>query len=161
VYEDAQAAWSQLIKYQPDPGRRYIYGHSLGGAIAVDLAERVSKENDARAAGLIIESTFTDLGSVAAAVINTSLPVRWILSEKFDSVDKIADVGMPVLIVHGADDPYVPSRFSRELYAAAVEPKRLLLVPNGNHNNSMTLGNREYSEAVREIFNLGQTLGTR
>jgi alpha-beta hydrolase superfamily lysophospholipase len=161
VYEDAGAAWTQLLAFQPDASRRYIYGHSLGGAIAVDLAERVNKKTDAKAAGLIIESTFTDLGSVAAAVINTSLPVRWILSEKFDSIDKIADVDVPVLIVHGADDPYVPSRFSRELYAAAVEPKRLLLVPGGNHNNSMTLGNREYTQALREVFDLGLPRGTR
>lgn len=47
---------------------------------------------------------------------------------------------MPVLIVHGMDDPYVPSRFSEELYQAAREPKRLLLVPGGTHNNSMSLG---------------------
>lgn len=161
VYEDAAAAWERLLTFQPDASRRYIYGHSLGGAIAVDLAERVNKEDNAKAAGLIVESTFTDIGSVAAAVINTSLPVRWILSEKFDSIDKIADIEVPVLIVHGADDPYVPSRFSRELYAAAVEPKRLLLVPGGNHNNSMILGNSEYTQALREIFNLGSTLGAR
>lgn len=160
VYEDADAGWQRLRQFQPDASKRYIYGHSLGGAIAVDLADRLARD-DARAAGLIIESTFTDLGSVAAAVIHTSLPVRWILSEKFDSIDKIADVGVPVLIVHGADDPYVPSRFSRELFAAAVEPKRLLLVPGANHNNSMQLGSREYAEAVREVFNLGPVLGTR
>lgn len=161
VYEDAAAAWERLLALQPDASRRFIYGHSLGGAIAVDLAERVNKEDHSKAAGLIVESTFTDLGAVAAAVINTSLPVRWILSEKFDSIDKIADIDMPVLIVHGADDPYVPSRFSRELYAAAVEPKRLLLVPGGNHNNSMILGNREYLQALREVFDLGSPLGVR
>ncbi|WP_213876740.1 alpha/beta hydrolase [Pseudomonas sp. dw_358] len=162
VYEDAQAGWTQLLKFQPDARKRYIYGHSLGGAIAVDLAERIAKDPvQNRAAGLVIESTFTDLGSVAAAVIHTSLPVRWILSEKFDSIDKIADIDMPVLIVHGADDPYVPSRFSRELYAAAIEPKRLLLVPGANHNNSMQLGNRAYTQALREVFNLGPAVGVR
>lgn len=77
---------------------------------------------------------------MATAVANTSLPVRWLLSQKFDSIDKIAEIHMPVLIVHGMDDPYVPSRFSEELYQAAREPKRLLLVPGGTHNNSMSLG---------------------
>jgi len=161
VYQDAQVAWKQLVKLQPDGRERFIYGHSLGGAIAINLADQVRKDDNAKASGLIIESTFTDLGSVAAAVINTSLPVRWILSEKFDSIDKIADVGVPVLIVHGTDDQYVPSRFSQQLYDAAIEPKRLLLVPGANHNNSMVLGNREYGQAVSQMFGLGPSLGAR
>jgi alpha-beta hydrolase superfamily lysophospholipase len=152
VYQDAQAAWQRLVQLQPDADKRMIYGHSLGGAIAIDLAERIGKRDAPPAAGLIIESTFTDMGAVAQAVIKTSLPVRWILSEKFDSIDKIADIGMPVLIVHGTEDQYVPPRFSEELFKAAVDPKRLLLIPGGNHNNSMVLGNRQYAEAIRQMF---------
>ena len=64
-------------------------------------------------------------------------PIRLLLSQKFDSVDKIADVGMPVLFVHGTSDRYVPARFSEELYAAAAEPKKLLLIEGGTHNNAM------------------------
>ncbi|WP_407311680.1 alpha/beta hydrolase [Pseudomonas sp. nanlin1] len=162
VYEDADAAWQRLVQWQPDASKRYIYGHSLGGAIAVDLARRLAKDDDApKAAGLIIESTFTDLGDAAAAAANTSLPIRWIMSEKFDSIDKIADVQVPLLIVHGLDDRYVPSVFSQRLYDAAAAPKRLLLVPGGTHNNSMTVGNREYVKALRETFGLPATLSRR
>jgi len=152
VYEDAQAAWSRLVALQPDPGKRFIYGHSLGGAIAVELAERIGEGEAPAASGLIVESTFTNMADAAKAVIDTSLPIRWILSEKFDSVDKIANIGMPVLIVHGTDDKYMPDRFSQALFAAAVAPKRLLLVPGGTHNNSMGVGSREYALAVRELF---------
>jgi alpha-beta hydrolase superfamily lysophospholipase len=161
VYEDAQAAWDKLVQLQPQADKRFIYGHSLGGAIAVDLAERIRDKDEPKAAGLIIESTFTDLAAAAAAVANTSLPVRWIMSEKFDSIDKIADIGIPVLIVHGTDDRYVPSRLSQELFEAAAPPKQLLLVPGGTHNNSMTIGSREYAKALREVFGLQSSASLR
>jgi len=155
VYQDAQTAWERLVTLQPDPAKRFIYGHSLGGAIAVDLAERIGEGDAAPASGLIVESTFTNMADAAMAVIDTSLPLRWVLSEKFDSVDKIGGIRMPVLIVHGTDDKYVPDRFSQALFAAAAEPKRLLLVPGGTHNNSMTVGSREYTVALRELFGVG------
>lgn len=157
VYEDARIAWERLVQLQPDPQRRLIYGHSLGGAVAVDLAAELGRDagrGDASppVRGLIIESTFTNLADVATALANTSLPVRWLLSQKFDSLDKIADINMPVLIVHGTDDRYVPPRFSEQLFAAAKEPKNLLLVPGGTHNNSMRLGRDAYSQAIRTLL---------
>lgn len=163
VYEDARIAWERFEQLQPDPQKRLIYGHSLGGAVAVDLAAELGrdaeKDNTAPAArGLIIESTFTSLGDVATAIANTSLPVRWLLSQKFDSVDKIADIHMPVLIVHGTDDRYVPARFSKELFKAAREPKNLLLVPGGTHNNSMRLGRQAYSQAIQALLKAPSTL---
>jgi uncharacterized protein len=82
------------------------------------------------------------------------VPVQLLLRQTFDSVDKIARVRMPVLIAHGADDRYVPSRFSERLYEAAPEPKKLLLVQGGTHNNSMVVGNGEYKAALHEFFAL-------
>ncbi|RMQ50107.1 Bem46 protein [Pseudomonas cichorii] len=157
VYEDARIAWDRLKQLQPDPQRRLIYGHSLGGAVAVDLAAELGRDasrDDApvQARGLIIESTFTNLADVATAIADTSLPVRWLLSQKFDSLDKIAEIHMPVLIVHGTDDRYVPARFSEELFEAAQEPKNLLLVPGGTHNNSMRLGRQAYSQAIQTLL---------
>ena len=157
VYEDARIAWERLIQLQPDPQRRLIYGHSLGGAVAVDLAAELGRAASRAEApppvrGLIIESTFTNLADVATALANTSLPVRWLLSQKFDSLDKIADINMPVLIVHGTDDRYVPARFSEALFAAAREPKNLLLVPGWTHNNSMRLGRDAYSRAIQALL---------
>ncbi len=159
VYEDAQVAWQRLTQLQPDAGKRFIYGHSLGGAIAIDLAQRLAQGEKPQGAGLIIESTFTDLGDAAAAVIHTSLPVRWIMAEKYDSIDKIGAVGMPVLIVHGTDDRYVPPRFSQALYDAAHGPKQLLLVPGGTHLNSMTLGSADYARALHQLFGLKAVQG--
>jgi len=85
-------------------------------------------------------------------VVDTRFPLRWLMSEKFDSLDKIPDIRIPVLIVHGTDDRYVPPRFSEALYAAARPPKRLLLIPGGTHSNSMVIGTRDYAEALRQVF---------
>ena len=152
VYEDARIAWERFRVLQPDPSKRLIYGHSLGGAVAIDLAAELGKQTPLPVRGLVIESTFTSLADVATAVANTSLPVRWLLSQKFDSIDKIADIHMPLLVVHGLDDRYVPPRFSQQLFEAAQEPKKLLLVPGASHNNSMRLAGRSYGQALEKLM---------
>lgn len=157
VYEDARIAWERFAQLQPDRDKRLIFGHSLGGAVAVELAAELARQAQSDGApsaarGLILESTFTSLGDVAAAVADTALPVRWLLSQKFDSIDKIKDVGMPVLLVHGQDDRFVPPRFSEQLYEAAQEPKSLLLVPGASHNNSMRLAGQRYQQAIRGLL---------
>jgi len=153
VYEDARAAWGRLTELEPDPSRRYIYGHSLGGAVAIDLAAWLSSsDGPPPARGLIVESTFTTLADIARALSYEWLPVQWIMSQKFDSVAKIAEVRMPVLVVHGESDRYVPARFSRKLYEAAHSPKQLLLIEGGTHNNSMRVGSGEYRDALTAMF---------
>jgi len=151
VYEDARAGWQWLVGREPDPSRRFIYGHSLGGAVAVELAVRLSS-GGAQARGLIVESSFTSLADMASELSKGWLPVGPLLSQKFDSIEKIRQIRMPVLIVHGAGDRFVPARFSEALYAAAPEPKKLLLVENGSHNNSMLVGDADYRQALREVF---------
>jgi alpha-beta hydrolase superfamily lysophospholipase len=168
VYEDAHAAWNWLVTQQPDPARRFIYGHSLGGAVAVDLAASLSESDvpppsalaaapprGVRAGGLIIESTFTTLADMAREVTYSWVPVGLLLSQKFDSMSKMAKVTMPVLVVHGAADRYVPSRFSQQLYDVATAPKKLLLVEGGSHNNSMRAGAGQYRQALDQLFGLG------
>jgi fermentation-respiration switch protein FrsA (DUF1100 family) len=156
VYEDAQVAWERFKLLQPDPGKRFIYGHSLGGAVAIDLAAKLSAQTPAGGAvparGLIVESTFTSLGDIARALTVSWLPAETLLSQKFDSLSKIAQVRMPLLIVHGAEDRFVPARFSQALYDAAGDPKKLLLVEGATHNNSMRTGSAQYREALREMF---------
>jgi len=159
VYEDARVAWYRLTQLQPDPSQRLIYGHSLGGAVAIDLAAHLSATAERAgvpvpARGLIVESTFTTFVDMARAVAPPWLPVQLLVSQKFDSLSKVAQLHMPVLIVHGVDDRYVPSRFSEELYQAAPEPKKLLLVDGATHNNCLRAGGAEYLEAIRELFTL-------
>ncbi len=159
VYEDAQAAWQHLGTLRPDPVPRYIYGHSLGGAVAIDLAARLSEDDTApqrlaAAHGLIVESTFTSLADIARALSYSWLPVQLILSQKFDSAGKIARVRMPTLLVHGREDRYVPARFSEALFENVRAPRKLLLVEGASHNNSMRVGSQQYRAALRELFGL-------
>jgi alpha-beta hydrolase superfamily lysophospholipase len=156
VYADAQAAWQRLAQLQPDASRRYIYGHSLGGAVAIDLAADLqAKQAPALAAhGLIIESTFTNLSDIARSYTYSWVPTQFILRQKFDSLAKIGRVGIPVLVVHGTEDRYVSPQFSESLYAAAAGRKELLMVEGANHNNSMLLGEEEYRVAMHDLFGI-------
>jgi uncharacterized protein len=157
VYEDARAAWRRFATLVPDAKRRIIYGHSLGGAVAVDLAAWLDAGHEGSgepARGLVMESSFTTLADVAKALSYSWLPVQWILRQKFDSLGKIAHVRMPVLFVHGAADRFVPARFSQALYDAARARKRLLLVDGASHNNSMRLAPDEYRDALFALFGL-------
>ncbi len=159
VYEDAQVAWERFKTLEPDPRKRFIYGHSLGGAVAIDLAAKISGQTPpgsvVPARGLIVESTFTTLGDIARSLTVSWLPLETMLTQKFDSLQKITQVRVPVLIVHGADDRMVPARFSQTLYDAASDPKKLLLVDGATHNNSMRTGSAQYRDALREMFGIG------
>ena len=160
VYQDARAAWNWLIARQPDPAKRFIYGHSLGGAVAIDLAAALSagaRDPSGRGAagGLIVESSFTTLLDIAKEFTYPWLPIGLLMSQKFDSVSKMSQVRMPVLVVHGSGDRYVPSRFGMALYAAASGPKKLLLVEGADHDDSMLAGAVLYRRALAELFGIG------
>jgi hypothetical protein len=154
VYEDARAAWEWLARQQPDPAKRFIYGHSLGGAVAVDLAAALCSGAATPAAGLIVESTFTTLVDIAQEWSFPWLPLGALMSQRFDSVSKIGRITMPVLVVHGAVDREVPSRFGQALYDAASGPKKLLLVAGAGHSDSMGAGADQYRQALAELFGL-------
>jgi uncharacterized protein len=127
AYADARAAWSELAKRAPN-APRFIYGHSLGGAIAVDLAAGVRDE-----AGLIVESSFT---SVRAMLPHTKLawvPLAPIQTQYFDSLSKIARACSPLLILHGTNDYRIPTEMATQLFEAAREPKRIVIVPGARH----------------------------
>jgi hypothetical protein len=101
VAEDARAAWDWLARTQPQ-ARRYVFGHSLGAAIAVRLAQEVPDE-----AGLIVEGAFTSTIDVVRSTSWGWLPIDWLLTQRFDAASRIAQVGSPVLVVHGSEDTMV------------------------------------------------------
>lgn len=131
VYEDARAAWDWFAARVPEPRRRVIFGHSLGGAIAAELATQVDG-----AGALVLESTFTSIRDMAA-MRAAFLPVEGLITQRFEVEAKMARVRLPVFIVHGEDDGVVPAEMAGRLFAAAREPKRLFLVPNAGHRAPM------------------------
>lgn len=149
VYADAQAAWEHLRAREPDPARRFVYGHSLGGAVAIDLA---TKNPDV--AGLIVEASFTSMRDMATAMGYGALPLGAVLTQRFDSIGKVGRLGAPVLFVHGTADRFVPASMSEQLFAAAPEPKRLLLVESAGHSNATYVAFERYVAAVRDLVAL-------
>ncbi len=101
-----------------------------------------------------MESSFTSLPDIAAELSWSWLPTRLIMSQRYDSIEKVRTVNVPVLFVHGTGDRYVPARFSQALFEAAPSPKRLLLIENGGHNNAMWMGDSEYRGAFADFFAL-------
>lgn len=143
VYQDAEAAWQYLIKVRGvKPKRTFIYGHSLGGAIAINLAIRHPE-----AAGLITESTFTSMEAMGKLAY-PYFPVGLLLNQHFDSLKKISHLKIPLLLIHGTWDKRVPVEMAQQLYNAAPQPKTLILIKGGEHSNSATIGWIEYRDAV-------------
>ena len=143
VYEDAEAAWHYLTKVRGmQPKRVFIYGHSLGGGIAINLATQHPE-----AAGLITESTFTSMSDMGKLDYGF-LPIDWLLNQRFESLQKVATLKLPVLFIHGTWDKKIPVEMAKRLYAAAPPPKTLLLIEGGEHNNTGMIGWAEYQSAV-------------
>ncbi|MGZ5181677.1 MAG: alpha/beta hydrolase [Ramlibacter sp.] len=148
AYEDARAAWDWLAARYPQRPR-YIFGHSLGGAIAIDLATKVDDEK-----GTIVEGTFTSIPDLASTFEWGWLPIGPLITQRFDSIDKVAKIGSPLLVVHGAKDSLIRTDLARRLYDAAGGRKRFLLVEGGSHFSTMTVGRAQYREAVQQLFSL-------
>ncbi len=146
AFEDARAAWDWLAARYPDRPR-YIFGHSLGGAIAIDLA---SKVNDER--GVLVEGTFTSIPEVAASMKWGWLPIGWLITQRMESVRKVAHIGAPLLVVHGSDDRLISPDLGRRLYAAAQEPKAFVEVEGGTHHDTIVRGHAQYREALASLF---------
>ncbi|HEY9286275.1 MAG TPA: alpha/beta hydrolase, partial [Pyrinomonadaceae bacterium] len=144
LYRDARAAWDYLTKTRGFPANRVvIYGESLGGAVAVDLAARV------RPCALVVQSSFTSIADMAAEVM--PFVPRFLVRTKMNSLEKIARVRAPVLVVHSPADDVVPYKLGRKLYDAAPEPKRFHEIKNAPHNLTHEIGGAAYVAALRDF----------
>ncbi|MBW2442845.1 MAG: alpha/beta fold hydrolase [Deltaproteobacteria bacterium] len=153
VYADAEAAWNYLVTQKGiHPGDIFIYGHSLGGAVAINLAVMHPD-----AGGLVVEGAFTSIADMGRQhQYYRFLPIDWITHQRFDSISKITRLKIPVLILHGTEDTVVPFKMSRRLYEKAPSPKKFKLILGGGHNNSARVGGAEYLNSVREFIRFAQ-----
>lgn len=144
VYEDATAAWEYLTQgRQIPPGSIVIWGDSIGGAIAIELAR-----HQPHAAGLVVQASFTSMGDMMDyAGYGQWLP-KWLLNQRFDSLPKVATLRLPTLFIHGEGDRTVPATMSQRLYAATPEPKTLWLVPGAAHNDIATVAGAAYEQKL-------------
>jgi hypothetical protein len=130
-YAAAQAAYDWLTMVKKVPAERIlIYGASLGGGVATDLASR----NPHRA--LILLMTFSSLPD-AAGWHYPWLPTGWLMRNRFDSLEKISRCTKPIFIAHGTADRVVGFHLGQRLYAAAPEPKRFMRIEGGDHDERL------------------------
>jgi uncharacterized protein len=148
VYADARAAWDELKRRAPNAPRT-IYGHSLGGAIAVELASQV---NDA--AGLVVESSFTSVRELLPHTPYRWVPLALVQTQYFDSIKKMRTLCLPVLVMHGTNDYRIPTEMARALYDAAPEPKRIEIVQGARHIDIPTRYNGQWRAAMNAFRGL-------
>lgn len=142
LYQSANAAWQYLVSdKQVKPKDIIIFGRSLGGAVAVDLATRVE------AAGLILESTFSsvsDIAKIAFPIMSNFIYLRY----SFDSLSKIHRVKSPVLLIHSPDDEVIPFELGQKLFAAIQSEKEFLQI-EGGHNDGFMQSIQSYMYVLR------------
>ena len=145
LYTDARAAYDFLRDYLGVAASRIvIYGHSLGSAVAIELASTVP------AGGLIVEGGFTSVPDLGAELYPW-LPVRALARSRFASLDRIGRVRMPILFIHGRDDTTIPIAHGRRLFAGAPDPKAFLEVAGG-HDDAYEVGRAEYEWGIRHFL---------
>jgi fermentation-respiration switch protein FrsA (DUF1100 family) len=145
AYLDARAGHEWLVETAGIPEERIVvFGRSLGGAVAVDLAQ------GRPVAGVILESTFTSLGDMAGAILGR--PLSALVSGRFDSASKIAALRAPLLAFHGDRDEIVPYRLGRKLFDAAPGRKDFETISGAGHNDTVEVGGRPYFERIRRFL---------
>jgi len=126
LYTDGRAAIDALKARGTPDKAMVLYGESLGTGVAVQMATEYD------ASGIILESPFTSTVDVAADRYPL-VPVGFLLRDKYESIKKIKDVHMPLLLMHGEADQVVPVKFGKMLFEAANEPKQAEYFPDVGH----------------------------
>ena len=124
---DGLAAYKFLGQRDVSGDQIILFGESLGAAVAVQVAS----QREIKA--LILEAPFTSAVDVAAKAY-PYLPSRWLMKDRFESINHIKFIGAPLLIIHGEADQVVPFSLGERLFADAVDPKSLMAVPDVGHN---------------------------
>jgi fermentation-respiration switch protein FrsA (DUF1100 family) len=133
-YAAAEAAYDWLVrKQQVGPNQIILYGGSLGGGVAVELASRKPHR------ALLLLKTFTSLPDVAGRMYPW-VPVRWLMRNRYDSLRKIGKCTRPVFIANSTADRLVPFAQGERLYAAAHEPKSFYRLDGADHNDPVPAG---------------------
>lgn len=152
ILQDAQLAFDELRRREARPSQRVLYGHSMGSGVAVDMASRLQAKTDYGA--IILESALTSFTEVAVEASWLGRLVSWLNNERFASIDKIAQVKAPLLMLHGGLDTTVPPSLGNKLFAAANPPKQWLVIHNAKHSDVHEAGGAAYQAALQGFMNL-------
>ncbi len=141
VYADARAGLRAVVEGAGLPEERVVlFGRSLGGAVAVDLAQ------ERPLGGVILESTFSSLEDAGRSMFG---PLgAWVARGRFDSASKIDHVTAPLLFFHGDRDEVVDLSLGRRLFEHAPEPKTFELLQGAGHNDTVVVGGAAYFDRI-------------
>ena len=143
--KDTEAAWRYLVEERGiDPERIIIFGRSLGGAIAAQLAMKHTPK------AFILESSFTSVADIGAQLYPW-LPVRLLSRFDYPTIAFVKDIACPVLVVHSSGDDLIPFNHGRELFEAAPEPKEFLEI-RGSHNEGFLVTGQPYKDGLRSFL---------
>ncbi|WP_316193973.1 alpha/beta hydrolase [Bradyrhizobium sp. SZCCHNRI1029] len=139
LLQDAAVAYAFTTE-RYEAGRIVAWGFSLGSGVATAIAAEhpISK--------LILEAPYTSTVDVASAMLRV-VPVSLLMLDRFHSDQRIANVHVPLLIMHGERDPAISIRFGERLFALAHDPKRFVRFPDGGHNDLDLFGATETAKS--------------
>jgi fermentation-respiration switch protein FrsA (DUF1100 family) len=144
-YLDSEAAHQVARKWtEQNKAKLVVFGRSLGGIAATHLGATQVCD------GLILESTFTNMGAMARAHYPLPFAER-LLRHRLNAVDEIVQVRSPILFFHGDRDRVVPIRLGQELYKAAPNPKEFVILPGAGHNDTYFVGGQDYFRKIEEF----------
>lgn len=145
TYLDAEASWRYLTEMKGiNPKEIVIFGRSLGGAVAANLASRT------RPAGLIMESVFSSVPDMAARLYPV-FPVRLLARYQYDVKKAVRNITSPVLVIHSPDDEIIPFANGLKVYEAAGEPKTFLEI-RGSHNEGFLESGAMYLQGLERFI---------
>lgn len=133
LYADGRAGLNFVLKQGVSPDRVILYGESLGSGIAVNLAVGHA-EAQAPVGAVVLEAPYDSIAKVAQGHYWYT-PALWLVQDRYES-DAIVDrIGAPLLIVHGKQDRVIPLSHAESLFAAASDPKKLVVIDQASHND--------------------------
>lgn len=146
TYRDAEAALAYLrSRKDVDPKQIVFFGRSLGAAVAAELAMRE------QCLALLLETPFASIRAMARAAYPW-LPIGPLIRTRYDTLDKIARIKAPLLILHGDQDEIIPFSQAKELFEAALEPKEFYTIRGARHNDTYIIGGEAYFAALKDFI---------
>jgi uncharacterized protein len=155
TYLDGKAAveWVQN-KLAAQAGQKVIlFGRSLGAAVATEMATRVKSQ------GLILESPFISVPEMAR-VLFPYLPIGPLLKTQYDVRERIKNIRVPLLVLHGDRDEIVPFEHGRAVFAAAPEPKKFFAIAGAAHNDTYLTGGEAYYRELKQFIDWTASSGS-
>jgi hypothetical protein len=145
TYRDGAAALDFVRKQlRVDAENLIIFGRSLGAAVAAEMAGRFESR------GLILETPFTSIRDMAKTVFPL-LPIGPLLQTRYDVVEKVGRIKVPLLVLHGDHDDVVPYEQGKKVFAAAREPKEFYTIKGATHNDTYIVGGDAYFQRLRRF----------